>query len=310
MGVISLGLTEKGLKAGFEAAFRPKDEQALYREVAMRVASDRDEEHHRWLGSLPGMEEWGPGLRLHGLSADSYNVANMMYAVGMPIDRNEVSDDQTGQIMQRVNQLGSRAALHKDELLGDLFENGGAANFKSYDDAIFFSAAHETGESGAQDNDLTFEVADADVNVFTAAEGKEALQTAIAAMRSFKDDRGRPFKTSATGLKLVCPVTQEFGWREVLETALISNTDNIMRGKVDVIGFAELTTDGVWYLLKTDEAALRPFIFQDREAIQTEYLGQGTETWVREHKAVYKVWGRYRMAYGFWPYAVRTTFTT
>ena len=311
MGVISLGLTEKGLKGGFERAFGPKTDKTLYRKLAMRVESDRDEEHHRWLGSLPGMEEWGPGLKLHGLSAESYNVANMKYATGLEIDRDTVSDDQTQQIMKRVGQLGRQAALHKDELLGDLFENGASANFKSYDDAIFFSAAHETGASGAQDNDLTFTVADADVNVFTAAEGETALQNAISAMMSFLDDRGRPFKIQPTGLAIVCPVIQMFRWQKVVKTAVIDSTDNIMKGVAEVIPFSELSqTSGAWYLVKTDDAEAMPFIFQDREPITQEYLGPGSEEWVKRHKATYSVWARYRMAYGFWAHCVKTTYGT
>lgn len=306
MGIISTGLSEAGLRSEFFGIYDPADDEALHQLVAERIASTKDVEHHRWLGSLPSMEEWGPGLKLHGLRTDSYDVANMLYATGIEADQTEIDDDQTGQIVRRVRQLAEQAALHKDQVLGDLLENGGSTGFISYDGKIFFSASHESGASGTQDNDLTEGVADDDVNVFTAAEGETALQNAITAMLDFKDDRGRSMNIKPTGLVLVCPNRQLYRWKKVVETALISNTDNVMKNSVSVIPFGELTTDGVWYLFKTD-GVFKPFIFQDREAVKFE---QSDEDRFKRNKILYKVQGRYRLAYGLWQYAVRTTFTT
>lgn len=306
MGIKSTGLSEAGLRSEFFKVYDPVVDDALFQKVAQRIVSTKDVEHHKWLGSLPSMEELGPGLKLHGLRSESYDVANLKYATGLEVDQDEVDDDQTGQIKIRVQQLAEQAALHKDELLGDLLENGGSTGFVAYDGQIFFSASHASGASGSQDNDLTSVVADGDTNVFTAAEGKAALQAAIKAMMSFKDDRGRPMKIKPTGLMLVCPPAQMFNWMEVLNTALISNTDNIMKGVANVVSFGELTTSGRWYLLKTD-GIVQPFIFQDRVPLTFTY---SDEDMFKRSKHLYKVDARYRMAYAMWQYAIRYVFTT
>lgn len=153
--VISTGLLLKGLRAEFMAGFEQAQKDTVYQKWATRVVSNSDSERYRGLGTVPQMREWGNGREVKGLRTEAYNVANMKYEATLEVDRDEIADDQTGQIRLRASQLPIRAATHKDYLISLLLENGGTSGFNSYDGVTFFNDAHVSGDSGTQDNNLT-----------------------------------------------------------------------------------------------------------------------------------------------------------
>ena len=307
MPIIGTGLNVAGLRSEFFDRFR--EVTTVYMDLATRYSSNKDVEHHKWLGTVPQMREWGTGRLAKGLRTESYDVANAKYEATIEVDRDEIDDDQTGQIRLRIQELARRAATHKDKMIADLLNNGDQAGYLAYDGKVFFADDHESGASGAQDNLLTFAVADDDVDVFTATEGKTALQNAIEAMMLYLDDQGEPGDRDQGGLVIVCPWAQYYRWLEVINASVINNTTNVMTSAARVIPFSRLTTAGKWFLLKTNEG-IRPFIFQDRRPIEFDAVEKGSEQAFHQEKYSYGVSGRYRLAYGEWRYAVQTTFTT
>ena len=169
----------------------------------------------------------------------------------------------------------------------------------------FFNAAHVSGESGDQDNKLTYDASDTDDP--TEAEFKAALKQAIAAMLGFNDDRGDPMSLSATGLVCVVPVSMYFTVLEAINATIVNNTSNILEGVARVVSFPWLTDASKWYLLKTD-GVVRPFIFQDREPAEFTALAEGSEEAFKREKFLYGVRARYRVTYGYWQFAIRTDF--
>lgn len=129
------------------------------------------------------MREWGTGRLAKGLRVESYNVKNEKYEATIEVDRDEISDDQTGQIRIRLQELAARAATHKDFLIGQLLINGATAGFNSYDGVTFFNDAHVSGASGNQDNTLVAAAADSEDP--TTAEFKTSLKAAIADLKRF-----------------------------------------------------------------------------------------------------------------------------
>ena len=91
-------------------------------------------------------------------------------------------------------------------------------------------------------------------------------------------------------------------------SSMISSTSNVLEGAAQVIAFPWLTAASTWYLLKTD-GVIRPFIFQDREPIEFNALAEGSEEAFKREKFLYGVRSRYRLAYGYWQFAVRNVFT-
>lgn len=303
MAVINTGLLTKGLRSEFFD--RLENTPVHYTELATRIPSTSDSETYRWLGTVPTMREWGTGRVAKGLSAESYSVENLKYESTIEVDRDEIADDQTGQIRVRVGELAQRAATHKDYLISQLLINGGSAGFTSYDGAIFFSAAHQSGDSGTQDNDLTSSATDADDP--TVVEFKAALKQAIATMMAFNDDQGEPIPIGATGLVCVVPPTMFFTALESINATVINNTTNVLSGAAKVISVPWLTDASMWYMLKTD-GVVRPFIFQDREPVEFTSLTESSEDGFKREKFLYGVRARYRMAYGYWQYAIRSDF--
>ncbi|MFQ6048082.1 MAG: Mu-like prophage major head subunit gpT family protein [Phycisphaerae bacterium] len=304
MAVINTQLLTKGLRSEFFA--RLEATPSYYQDLATRIVSTSDSETYRWLGTVPRMRQWGTGRLARGLRSESYSVENLKYEATIEVDRDEIADDQTGQIRVRVGELAQRAATHKDFLISELLINGETSGYNSYDGVPFFSDSHSSGASGTQDNKLEYTATDPDNP--TAEEFKAALKQAIAAMLAFKDDQGEPMLISATGLACVVPPAMYFTALEAINASMIASTSNVLEGAARVIAFPWLSDASKWYLLKTD-GVVRPFIFQDREPVEFSALAEGSEEAFRREKFLYGVRARYRMAYGYWQYAVRTDFT-
>ena len=303
MAVINTGLLTKGLRSEFFNRFEKTP--VHFTELATRIPSTSDSETYRWLGTVPKMREWGTGRVAKGLRTESYSVENLKYEATVEVDRDEIADDQTGQIRIRIGELAQRAATHKDFLVAQLLNNGGSAGFTSYDGVTFFNDSHVSGESGAQDNDVTTSATNPDNP--TVEEFKGALKQAIAAMMSFKDDQGEPAPIGVTGLVCVVPPTMFFTALESINATVINNTTNVLSGAAKVVSMPWLTDASTWYLLKTD-GVVRPFIFQDRESVEFTSLTESSEEGFKREKFLYGVRARYRMAFGYWQFAVRTDF--
>jgi len=305
MAVINTGLLTKGLRSEFFNRFRAVTTH--YQELATRVPSTSDAETYRWLGTVPRMREWGSGRLARGLRTESYSVENLKYESTLEVDRDEIADDQTGQIRIRVGELAQRAATHKDYLIAQLLVSGATAGYTSYDGVTFFGGSHVSGASGTQSNDLTF-VAAAGDNQPVTEEFKGAFRQAVGALLAFKDDQGEPLATSSSGLVCIVPPTMLYVALEALNATLINQTSNVLQGAARVVALPWLTDLTTWYLLKTD-GVIRPFIFQDREPIEFGALVENSEEGFKREKLLFGVRARYRLAYGYWQYAVRSRFT-
>ena len=305
MAIINTGLLTRGLRSEF---FNRLDATTTYfQDLATRIQSNSDSETYKWLGSVPHMREWGTGRVAKGLRIESYSVENLKYEATLEVDRDEIADDKTGQIRIRIAELAERGATHKDYLIAQLLINGETGGFNSYDGVSFFNDAHESGDSGAQDNKLTCDASDPDDP--TTVEFKTALKVAIAAMMGFKDGRGDPMSISASGLACVVPTTLYLTALEAVGAAVVAGTSNVLAGVARVIAFPWLADQSKWYLLKTD-GVVRPVIFQVREPLEFTALTEESDEGFRREKFLYGVRARYRITYGYWQNAIRMDFTS
>lgn len=304
MAVINTGLLAAGLRSEFFA--RLAAAPTHYQDLATRVPSSTHTEVYRWLGSTPQMREWGQGRLVRGLRGERYSLENLKYEATLEVDRDEIADDQTGQIRVRVAELAERAATHKDYLIAQLLERGGEAGFCSYDGVPFFSDLHESGASGLQGN--VMEVSASLPAEPSAMEFREALVEATGKLLGFKDDQGEPMSVSADGLVAVVPPTMYIAAQECLGSTLFNSTTNVLQGAARVISYPWLISSDTWYLLKTN-GTVRPFIFQDREPIEFTALGEDSEEGFKREKFLFGVRARYRIAYGYWQFAARIRFT-
>ncbi len=303
MAVINTGLLTKGLRGEFFNRFEAT--KTHYQDLATHIVSTSDQETYKWLGTVPQVREWGTGRLAKGLRSERYSIENLKYEATLEVDRDEISDDQTGQIKLRIGELAQRAATHKDYLISQLLVDGETAGNNSYDGVTFFGTTHESGASGQQSNLLTFDAADPDSA--TVDEFKEALKAAISQMLGLKDDQGEPMVISTSGLVCVVPAPLLFTATEAINASVIDNENNALQGIARVISLPWLADQAKWYLAKTD-GVVRPFIFQDREPIEFNALAEDSDEGFRREKFLYGVRARYRMAYGYWQFALRTDF--
>ena len=304
MTVINTGLLEKGLNSAFFARYDAT--QTHFGDLATRIDSKSDSEKYKWLGSTPRMREWGTGRIAKGVRTESYSVENEKYESTVEVDKDELADDQTGQITIRVQELAARAATHKDFLISQLLKNGETAGFNAFDGKPFFAADHESGASGAQTNKLTFTAADA--NKPTTLEFKQAFEQAVSKMLGYLDDVGEPANIDTNGLFCLVPTSMLFPASEALNATIINNTSNVLTGLARPIVFPWLTDRSKWYLLKTS-GVVRPFIFQDREPVTFDSLTEGSDIAFRKEIFEFGARARYAITYGLWNAAVRTQFT-
>ncbi len=303
MAVINTGLLTKGLRSEFFN--RLEGTPTYYQDLATRIVSNSDREVYRWLGTVPRIREWGSGRLAQGLRTESYSVENLKYEATIEVDRDEISDDQTGQIRLRVAELAQRAATHKDYLIAQLLIDAETAGNNSYDGVSFFNGSHESGESGTQSNLLAGSATDPDSP--TVEEFKEAIKVAIGEMLGFLDDQGTPLLISVSSLIILVPPTMLFTATESVNATVVGSEQNALQGVARVIALPWLTDASKWYLLKTD-GVVRPFIFQDREPVELNALTEDSDEGFRREKFLFGVRARYRMTYGYWQYAVRTDF--
>jgi len=302
-------LTDKQLSvAGLRAEFfeRFNAAPAVFEDLSTRLPSQTETERYRFLGRVPPLREWGTGRKAVGTVVEEYDVDNLKYEATIEVDRDEISDDQTGQIRIRIGELAERAKQHKDSEIARLLLNGHSAGFHSYDGAPFFGATHVSGKSGAQDNAITYTAADEDAP--TVAEIRTALKLGIAQLLGFLDDQGEPMNNAATGLIAVVPPLTYMDFLEAINATIIGSTSNVFQGAARVLAFPRITAPSVFYLLKTD-VSVRPFIFQDREPIEFNALEQNSETGFMREVYLYGVRARYRITYGYWQRAIKVTFT-
>jgi len=301
--VVNTGLLTRNARSEFFNRF--SSTPTYYQRLAMTIQSNRDQENYRWLGSVPRMREWGNGRLAQGLRSESFDVTNLKYEATLEVDRDEISDDQTGQIKIRVGELAQRAATHKDYLIAQLLINGATSGYLCYDGGVYFNTTHSSGASGNQNNALTFTAAAA---TKTTAECRGALQAAIAAMLSYLDDQGEPMVYSPSGMVALVPPSMFTPMAEAASAAIIGGTTNVLAGLCEVIPFPWLTAGTTWYLCKTD-GVVKPFAFQDREAIEFRSLAEDSEEEFKREKYLFGVRARYNMAYAYWQYCVRTVFS-
>ncbi len=293
----------KGLRSEFANRF--ESAPTYFQDISTRVVSTTHTEIYRWLGTVPQMREWGTGRVARGLRPESYSIENLKYEATLEVDRDELADDQTGQIRVRIGELAERAATHKDFLTAQLLESGDQAGFNSYDGVTFFGNAHVSGGSGAQSNSIP---ASASVpSRPNALEFRDSLAAGITQMMSLKDDQGQPMAIAADGLFCVVPPTMYFSALEAVNSTVTSSADNVLLGAAQVIAFPWLTDQESWYLLKNN-GVIRPFIFQDREPIEFNALSEDSDDAFKREKLLFGVRARYRMAYGYWQFAIKTIF--
>ncbi len=265
---------------------------------AMETMSENAAENYDWLGAVPAMKEWLDEKVLEQLRGMNYSIRNKDWESTIQVDRNHIEDDQLGLYKPRIMELADEAKRHLDELVFQLVVAG--ASSLCYDGQNFFDTDHAEGDSGEQSNKLT------GTGVTSSALATD-FRAARAAMRKFKNDRGKPWLRGDPKFVVIAPPDLEGVFEELLNATIISNTTNTLKGAADLAINPYATDTNDWALVNVAQP-IKPFVVQMRKAPTFVALDQPTnENVFKRKKFLYGVEGRYNAGYGLWQMAVLTT---
>ena len=285
---------EKGLKADFIKAFNALDDAAEIAPMTMKTSSSSNKEKYGWLGQTPGLTEWTDQRTVKNLIDFDYEIVNKHYESTIQIDRDELADDQIGNLKVRVSDLAEKAKRHPVTLFYNALING--TTDLCYDGQAFFSNSHASGVSGTQDNLLAGAGA-------TVANLKTDFTAATTAMRTFKDDQGQPLNLDMS-LTMVVPPALEGAAREFLNASLISSTTNIYKGAASLVVSPYLTDVNDWYLMNS-AGTIKPIVQQNRQSPVTASLMDKSDFGFRNRLYLFGIDYRVGFGYGLWQKAIK-----
>jgi phage major head subunit gpT-like protein len=272
---------EKGLNAGFAremAQFQAaRNLNPGLMAAAMMIPSSAAYEKLGWVGAMPAVKQWIGEKQATEFEDYDYTVKNLDWETSIPINENDVDDDQTGAISMFPAMLARRIAAHPEKLAVNLLIDGDTK--LAYDGVAFFS---DVSAPRTIDNLLAG-------SGYTTASTRLAnmekdLNAALVAMAKFTDDQGEPL--GLQGNLIVTPVALERDFRRLVQsqydpTASAVGTYNPYDG-IQVIGDSRLDADDTtdWYLLCTNEI-IKPLVFSMRQQAKNSFEKKNlTKTWV------------------------------
>lgn len=292
-----------------------KEATPFYPELCTVVPSSSLDEKYGWLGNVPGMREWVGPRDFQQIRAANYTLANKHWESSLEIQRTTIDDDRTGLIRPALGELADEAMYHPDELLFENVVNLGESQV-CFDGQYFFDTDHSWGESGTQDNDLTYDATDH--TAVTTAEFRAAFHAALLAMLGFKNDRGKPFIRPRVGklgdlvinvpLALYEVAVKAFEQVVVVEGGAGVSNFVLEKPRINVIqymGAGFTNGSDVKFDLYYTGGRLKPYVFQAREPLRFQTKGF-EDIEFKEIKAMTEA--RYNIGYLAWWTAVRTTF--
>lgn len=278
--------------------------------VSALFESNQESETYAWLGMAPAMREFIGGRQAKGFRENGITIANKKFEATMEVLLDEIRRDKTGQVMLRVREMATRTNAHWAKLLSALIIAGEAG--LCYDGQFFFDTDHSEGDSGAQSNDVSYDVTT--TTAPTAAEFEAALMAGVQKFMGFLDDQGEPMNEDANRFLVMVPVPFLGAATAAIKNTVITdgsgartNTLTNMDGfKFDIVANARLSWTTKFAMFRTD-GQTKPFIRQEEEGVTVTAVAEGSELEFNEEKHHYGVKAIRNVGYGYWQHALLTT---
>lgn len=284
---------------------RLKASTPFYPTVSTIIQSDGLDEKYGMLGNTPGIREWLGDRQFNELRAGTFTITNKHWESSLLIKKTDIADDRMAMYGPLAEQLAIEAAYHPDELLFTAMIAG--ASTACFDGQYFFDTDHAWGDSGTQDNDLTYAAATGTAP--TSAEFRAAFHQARTKMLQYKNDQGkflnRPTSMGMGNLLVVVPPEMELAAYEGLTATILSNNSNIVIDAPRIVVSPHITDAATFYLFNLG-APLKPFVFQAREPLTRQMKGLDD---IETKDVKFMTEARYNVGYLAWWTGVLTTFT-
>lgn len=275
------------------------------------MQSDTESNTYDWLASMAGMREWlGPRI-VESFKERSFQIVNKHFEKTLEVNIDKLEDSPMTAISDaaaRLSVLMEGARKLDDDLLFNPSSTamGGISGLLAagattlcYDGQYFFDTDHPTDldASGTQANYTSSGLALSAAN----------FQTVRQRMMSFKGENGRPLGIMPN-LLVVPPALEKTAHDIVTAQFGSSGATNVQAGmaKVEVIPELAALSDTEWYMFDTISPGPKPFILQNRKALQLTALMGPTDAPVFDRN-VYQ-WGidrRVGAGYAIWQKAYK-----
>lgn len=292
-------LLKSGLSTIFQKAY--DSVPTIYQDLVTTVTSSKSSEEYGWLGDTPELREWKSERTPKALAEYGFTIKNKKYEASIRVDNDAIEDDQYGQIVARIQSMGTGAKQSYDRQLVEVIEAGKST--ACYDGQNFFDTDHSEGASGVQSN-----------HYVTTPLNLANAKIVISAGEAFKSDTGKLVAVRFS--HIMVPPVLEWTAREIFDPSagLVATNvgDFALKGRCKVIVNPYLDGTGganaAYYFLDLTKP-IKPFIFQLRKALKFDQVStQNPDTHVfMTDASLYGVSGRHAFGYGDWRYAVRGT---
>lgn len=304
------GLSSRAIIGRFYQTLEERAMKDWVGAISMPFDSDQESETYKWLGMVPALREWIGGRQAKGFRENGITIENKKFEATLEILVDDIRRDKTGQINVRIDELAVRALQHWNKLLSTLINNGESQ--VCYDGQYFFDTDHSEGDSGTQDNDITYDVTT--TTDPTAAEMEKAILKAVSQILGFKDDQGEPLNDGASQFRVMVPTPFMAAAAAALKNPVIvdgsgSRTNTIVN--IGGFGFeldvnSRLTWTTKFGVFRSD-GITKPLIRQEETGVEVSAVAEGSEHEFKEDKHLYGVKSSRNVGYGTWQQACLVT---
>lgn len=309
-------LDNMNVDGAFRNALRPEGTWA-FDAAYYNADSNSATEVYAMLGQLPAMRKSDGGLVFKELDKYSLSIPNEDYDASIQMRLADLRRDKTGQLLQRIQQLGIRARTHWNKLAADLITNG--TTDLSFDGVAFYSASHAFG-SNTYSNLLTSSDYSA-LNVVTATaptadEAADALVYLTGHFDTYVDEAGEPIWEDDATYQILCGTAAMKAAFEIALTSdtLTSGTTNPARGLRDRVRLiytprlSSLTTQIVINRISGDPI-MRPFVLQQEVAPELKQPAENDSAVITSGKTFVAATTTRGAGYGFPTESIHATFS-
>jgi phage major head subunit gpT-like protein len=262
-------------------------------EILLLIPSTVSQELTAALSPAPGLKETIGDLVIKALAAGKLELVAKLYEAALGIPRDDFADDRIGLHNARIRDMAVKASWHPHQLLAETLE----ANPTAVDGTALFADSRADSIVGTFDNNLAPSMADAGGP--TVVEFQTGMKVAISAMKGFTDAEGDRINVFPQ-FGLIVPPALEWQARACAEDQYLSVTTlvtNEVKGTFTPRVLPFLSSTVISYLYVKNSGA-KPLVVQEREALTTESLGEGSDEWTIRKRALFVARARRVMAAG------------
>lgn len=249
----------------------------FWQTYASEVPSSTSENVYGWLAQFGGMREWKGSRQPVDAVGRSYTLRNVPFERTAELDVDKIADDQYGFFGAVIENLARVGKTLPDQETAAAVVSGTTSD--CWDGQPFFNDSHPVNPDDASLGYFSNNLVGASYNL--AIDPKGAWSKAKAGMMKFKDDGGKPLNavcdtllvgpdlldaalTIAEASTIVATIQAVQGTGNNVAGAGVTN---IYQGKIRVVCSSWLTSDtAAGYALDTTKS-LKPFLWQNREAV-------------------------------------------